>query len=72
MRKTLLTAILALFGVQGVLILLKGLNVINWAWYLILLPILGPYCLLLSVGILGILYIYLSNLVERIFKKRHG
>ena len=48
-----------LFGI--VFIVLKLMGTINWSWWLVLLPIYGPICIVLSVLIVLILLAIWAN-----------
>lgn len=58
------------FGLLGIVfITLKLCNVINWSWWLVLLPLYGPAALILAILLIIAIVAALAALVSAIISK---
>lgn len=53
-----------------VFIALKLMNVIDWSWWLVLLPLYGPFLLFIIVAILFVLIAFLKYLIKDYKRKK--
>lgn len=60
------------FAILGLIfIVLKLTRFIDWDWYLVLMPIYGPYAALITITIVGALFVYLIDFLTTPRKKKH-
>jgi hypothetical protein len=58
------------FGLLGIVfIILKLTGVIDWSWWLVLLPLYGGLVLLLAIGAVALLFYFFVKVIQWIMRK---